>query len=147
MEAELRTAYRRLVDAENAHDLATVRELFLDSPTTLLVAKTRTAEEGDWAGFWGYETVVSHIGDLFSGVFVILPDYARERVALLGSDVAQTYVPLQIAVGYAGQSGTPKPFLMIIDWVRVGHGWKIASDIAIPVPASQPAQAETRRES
>lgn len=140
-EGELREAYLDLIRAENAHDLPKVRGLFARSPDVLLVAKTRTAEEGGWAGFWGTDTAVSHIGDLFGGVFSIAPDLTRERVALVAPGVAETYVPVQIAVGYAGQSGTPKPFLMIIDWVRVGGEWKIMTDIAVPVPQSPPAHA------
>jgi hypothetical protein len=62
------------------------------------------------------------------------PDYSREKVVQLSEDVAQTYVPLEIPVGYAGQSGTPKPFLMIVEWVRVGGEWKMATDIALPIP-------------
>jgi len=139
VEEQLRASYVRLIDAENAHDLPAVKRLFVDSPTALLVARTRTAEEGNWAGFWGTGTAVSHIGDLFGGVFVITPDFSRERATLLASGVGQTYVPVQIAVAYAGQSGTPKPFLMILDWVRVGGEWKIITDIAIPVPASPAA--------
>ena len=39
-----------------------------------------------------------------------------------------------ITVSYAGQDGTPKPFLMIFNWVRVSDEWKIASEIILPVP-------------
>jgi hypothetical protein len=30
-------------------------------------------------------------------------------------------------VSYAGQHGTPKPFLMIINWIRVENDWKVVS--------------------
>ena len=43
-------------------------------------------------------------------------------------------VPVKITVGYAGQQAVPRPFLLVMDWVKVGEGWKMASDIAIPVP-------------
>jgi hypothetical protein len=53
--------------------------------------------------------------------------------------VAETYVPVSISVGYAGQSGTPKPFLMIIEWVRLNSGvWRMATDIALPIPPLPP---------
>jgi hypothetical protein len=139
-DAGLRALYRRLIDAENAHDIAIVRDMVWDSPSALFVAKTKTAAEGNWAGFWGKEVMVEHIQDLFSGTFHIEPAYAREKVVLLTNSVAETYVPVQISVAYAGQSATPKPFLMIIDWVRLNHGkWKMATDIALPIPASPPA--------
>jgi hypothetical protein len=124
MEQELRTLYKRLIDAENAHDIAAVRRLVWKSPTALFVAKTKSAAEANWAGFWGADAVVDHIHDLFQGTFVMNPDYSREKVVLLSPDVAQTYVPLEISVGYAGQSGTPKPFLMIVEWVKDDGEWK-----------------------
>jgi hypothetical protein len=133
-EQELRATYKRLIDAENAHDIEAVKRIIWQSPSALFVAKTKTAAEGNWAGFWGADTVADHINELFQGTFVMTPDYGREKVVQLSQDVAQTYVPLEISVGYAGQSGTPKPFLMIVEWVRVGGEWKMATDIALPIP-------------
>jgi hypothetical protein len=134
-DAELRALYQQLIDAENAHNIAAVRDMVWDSPSALFVAKTKTPAEGNWAGFWGREVVVEHIHGLFAGTFHIEPAYAEERIVLLTNSVAETYVPVQISVAYGGQSGTPQPFLMIIDWVRVGHGtWKMATDIALPIP-------------
>jgi len=133
-EQELRATYKRLIDAENAHDIETVKGFIWKSPSALFVAKTKTPAEGNWAGFWGADTVASHINELFQGTFVMAPDYAREKVVQLSPDVAETYVPLRISVAYAGQSGTPKPFLMIVEWVRVGGEWKMATDIALPIP-------------
>jgi hypothetical protein len=30
----------------------------------------------------------------------------------------------------------PKPFLMIINWIRVENDWKVASEIILPVAAA-----------
>lgn len=134
-ESAIRELYQHLIEAENAHDIDKVRALVWDSSSALFVAKTKTAAEGNWAGFWGKEVVVEHIQDLFAGTFRIDPDYSRERIAFLTSSVAETYVPVSISVAYAGQSGTPKPFLMIIEWVRLKSGaWRMATDIALPIP-------------
>ena len=137
-EQELRSTYKRLIDAENAHDIAAVRKFVWKSPSALFVAKTKTAAEGNWAGFWGTDEVVAHINELYQGTFVMTPDYSREKVVQLGMGVAQTYVPLEISVGYAGQSGTPKPFLMIVEWVKDHGEWKMATDIALPIPPAPP---------
>jgi hypothetical protein len=133
-EQELRTLYKDLIDAENAHDIAAVSRFVWKSPSALFVAKTKTPAEGNWAGFWGSDNVIAHLGELYQGTFRMTPDYAREKVVLLLPDVAETYAPLQISVGYAGQSGTPKPFLMIAEWVRDNGEWKMATDIALPIP-------------
>jgi hypothetical protein len=135
VEAEIRVLYKRLIDDENAHDIAAVRRMVWKSPSALFVAKTKTPAEGNWAGFWGTDTVVDHINDLFqSGTFVMTPDYEREKIVQLSRDVMETYVPITISVAYAGQTGTPKPFLMIVEWVKDHGEWKMATDIALPIP-------------
>ena len=125
---------KELIDAENRHDLAAVRPYVWVSPRTLFVAKTATPAEGNWAGFWGTEVVMQHFGDLYQSTFRIDPDYAAEKVVGLTADVAETYVPVRISVSYAGQAPVPKPFLLILEWVRTRDGWRMATDIALPVP-------------
>ena len=68
------------------------------------------------------------------------PDYSKLKVVGLTRDVAESYVPLTITVSYAGQDGTPKPFLMIINWTKVGQDWKVASEIILPVPLAPTAK-------
>jgi hypothetical protein len=131
---DVQALYRRLIDAEDIKDLATVRDIVWKSPSALFVAKTATAAEGNWAGFWGYEVVVQHIHDISEGPFRIEPDYARVKTVGLTHDVAETYAPVHITVAYAGQTPVPKPFLMIVDWIRTPDGWKMAADIALPIP-------------
>jgi hypothetical protein len=132
--SEVQALYKRLIDAEDVKDLETVRETVWKAPSALFVAKTATAAEGNWAGFWGYEVVVQHLHDVFQGPFRIDPDYARVKTVGLTHDVAETYAPVHITVAYAGQTPVPKPFLMIVDWIRTADGWKMATDIALPIP-------------
>jgi hypothetical protein len=137
---ELRTLYRRLIDAENSHDITAVRRFVWVSPNALFVAKTATAAGGNWAGFWGTEVVLQHLDDLYkAGQFRIDPNYDQEKVVGLTHDVAETYVPVNITVAYAGQTPVPRPFLMILNWIRTTDGWRMATDIALPIPpASHP---------
>jgi len=133
--SEIRALYRELIDAENRHDIAAVRRFVWDSPNALFVAKTATAAEGNWAGFWGKEVVLAHLNELYNaGPFRIDPDYEKEKVVALSADVVQAYVPVNITVAYAGQTPVPKPFLMILEWVRTPDGWRMATDIALPIP-------------
>jgi hypothetical protein len=100
-----------------------------------LVAKSAIQSEGNWAGFWGNEAIDRKLQDIGnSGPVVLEPDYSKLRVVGLTPDVAESYVPMNITVSYAGQDGTARPFLMIINWLRVGGDWKIASEIILPVP-------------
>lgn len=127
--------YEKLIDAENKHDISVVKEMLYASNTTLLVAKTKTKEEGGWGGFWGQENVGQHLEAVVTGgTFRIDPIYERERITFIKPDVAELYAPVNISVSYAGQNPVPKPFLMIIIWVKIIDKWMIQSDIAIPVP-------------
>jgi len=78
--------------------------------------------------------VLQHLQDIYRGPFRIDPDYAGEKVVGLTADVAETYAPVRITVAYAGQTPVPKPFLMILEWVRTPVGWRMATDIALPIP-------------
>ena len=142
---EIKALYRKLIDAENRHDIASVRPLVWVSPNTLFVAKTATPAHGNWAGFWGTEVVLHHLDDLYkAGPFRIDPDYSKEKVVAISPDVAETYAPVNITVAYAGQTPVPKPFLMILEWVRTPDGWRMATDVALPIPPVPAAQAEIR---
>jgi hypothetical protein len=48
--------------------------------------------------------------------------------------------PMNITVSCAGQHGTPRPFLMVINGIKVAKDGKVASEIIVPVlpaPAHQ----------
>jgi hypothetical protein len=132
--AYIGSVYRKLIEAENRHDLESVKPLVWESPSTLFVAKTSTPADGNWAAFWGTDVVLRHFHELYSGTFVMSPDYSKVKTVGLTADVAETYAPLNISVSYAGQAPIPKPFLMVVTWIHVSSGWKMATDIAIPVP-------------
>lgn len=127
--------FGRLMAVANRHDLKTLHDMFWQSPAVLLVAKSAVPSEGNWAGFWGNDAVDRKLHDIAaSGPVELVPDFSRLKVVGLTHDVAESYAPMTITVSYAGQDGTPKPFLMIVEWLRVGLDWKVASEIILPVP-------------
>jgi len=131
----IKSQFGKLMDLANKHDFKALHGMFWQSPSTLLVAKSAIPSEGNWAGFWGNKAVDQKLHDIgSSGPVVLEPDYSRLKVVGLTRDVAESYVPMSITVSYAGQDGTAKPFLMIIEWLRIGEDWKIASEIILPVP-------------
>ena len=131
----IKSKFGRLMELANKHDFKALHEMFWQSPSALLVAKSAIPSEGNWAGFWGNEAIDQKLHDIgTSGPVVLSPDYAKLRVVGLTPDVAESYVPMNITVSYAGQDGTARPFLMIINWLRVGNDWKVASEIILPVP-------------
>ena len=133
----IRSESVRLVELANRHDLKALHEMFWQSPSVLLVAKSAIPTEGNWAGFWGNDAVDQKLHDIAaSGPVVLVPDLSKLKVVGLTDDVAESYAPMNITVSYGGQDGTPKPFLMIINWIKIGTNWKIASEIILPVPPS-----------
>lgn len=135
----LRTAYKALMDAENQHDLSAVEKLVWNSPNTLFVAKAPVG----WKGYWGRDDVMQHFHDLYQTHFRIDPDYPREKIVHLTPDVAETYVPVSITAVYGGYP-KPAPFIMVLLWVKVGDGWKMATDLPIPVPPEAAKAAITK---
>jgi predicted RNA-binding protein len=127
--------FSRLMELANRHDIKAIHEMFWQSPTALLVAKSAIPSEGNWAGYWGNDAIDRKLSDIAaSGGVVLTPDLARLKVAGRTDKWAESYAPVNITVSYAGQDGTPKPFLLIVEWIKVAKQWKIASEIILPVP-------------
>ena len=129
-EQELKRVYKELIDEENRHDLVAVRKLVWDSPSTLFVAKAPVG----WHGYWGTDDVIKHLHDMYQTPFRIDPNYDEEKVVFITADIAETYAPVRITVAYAGQNPVPKPFVMVLLWIKTADGWKMTTDIPIPVP-------------
>jgi hypothetical protein len=138
----IRSRFNELIELANRHDLKALHEMFWQSPSVLLVAKSAIPSEGNWAGFWGNDAVDQKLHDIAtSGPVVLTPDLSKLKVVGLTHEVAESYAPIDITVSYAGQDGTPKPFLMVINWIKVAKDWKIASEIILPVPPPPAAKA------
>ena len=131
----IKSQYSQLMDLANRHDLKALHEMFWQSPSTLLVAKSAIPAEGNWAGFWGNDAIDQKLHDIAgSGPIVLAPVFSKLKVVGLTHELAESYAPMTITVSYAGQDGTPKPFLMIINWIKAGKDWKVASEIILPYP-------------
>src|ERR1700740_3315512 len=91
----IKSKFGRLVELANNHDFKALHGMFWQSPSTLLVAKSATQSEGNWAGFWGNEAVDQKLHDIgSSGPVVLEPDYSKLKVVSLTRDVAESYVPM-----------------------------------------------------
>ena len=135
--------FGRLMELANRHDIKAIHEMFWQSPTALLVAKSAIPSEGNWAGYWGNAAIDQKLSDIAaSGGVVLTPDLSRLKVTGRTDRWAESYAPVNITVSYAGQDGTPKPFLLIVEWIRIAKQWKIASEIILPVPPPPAASAK-----
>jgi hypothetical protein len=135
--------FSRLMELANRHDIKAIHEMFWQSPSALLVAKSAISAEGNWAGYWGNDAIDQKLSDIAaSGGVVLTPDLTRLRVSGRTDKWAESYAPVSITVSYAGQDGTPKPFLVIVEWIKVAKQWKIASEILLPVPPTPASVAK-----
>jgi hypothetical protein len=127
--------FGKLMELANKHDIKAIHEMFWQSPSALLVAKSATPSEGNWAGVWGNDAIDQKLHDIAAaGPAVLQPDFSKLKVVGLTKELAESYAPVTITVSYAGQDGTPKPFLLILNWIKIGKEWKVASEIILPVP-------------
>jgi hypothetical protein len=137
----VKSQFSQLIDLANRQDLKGLHDMFWQSPSTLLVAKEAVPSEGNWAGFWGNNAIDQKLHDIAGARPVVpAPDFSKIKVVGLTRDVAESYAPMNITVSYAGQDGTPKPILMIINWIGVGKIWKVASEIILPLPPTPGAE-------
>jgi ketosteroid isomerase-like protein len=127
---QVKKVYKQLIDAENRHDLPAVRELIWNSPSTLFVAKAPVG----WRGYWGIDDVLQHLHDMYQQPFQIDPVYEEEKTVFITPEIAETYAPVRITAAYGGQNPVPKPFVMVLLWIKTPQGWKMTTDIPIPVP-------------
>jgi len=135
-EQEIKRIYKRLIDAENKHDLPAVRALVWNSPSTLFVAKAPAG----WHGYWGIDDVMQHLHEMYQQPFRIDPIYDEEKAVFITPEIAETYIPVQITVAYGGQNRVPKPFVMVLIWIKTPQGWRMTTDIPIPVPPDPAAR-------
>jgi hypothetical protein len=143
--ASIGAKFHQLIASANQHDLKTLHGMFWQSPSALLVAKSAIPSAGNWAGFWGNDAVDQKLHDIAgSGPVVLAPDFSALKVVGLTPNVAESYAPMNITVSYAGQSGTPQPFLMIINWIKVANDWKVAAEIILPVPPTPVAASNDK---
>jgi hypothetical protein len=68
------------------------------------------------------------------------PIHDEEKVVFITPEIAETYIPVQITVAYGGQDPVPKPFVMVLIWIKTPQGWRMMTDIPIPVPPDPTAR-------
>jgi MFS transporter, YNFM family, putative membrane transport protein len=116
---EVRATYEAFAAAQNAHDLAKVRTLLLDSPKFLWVS--------DGMSIWGRDAVLRRMA-LFQELEVwrVEPDLAKAVPAEAGEGAAFLHLPLALVIGKASAPETLR-FLFSVLCVRTTEGWRIAA--------------------
>ena len=126
-EDDVRAVFDQFVKAQNAHDVAGVRELLLDSPNFLWVTRG--------APVWGREAALKRFQSLYQGTWKLSPDMSNLKTVLVSESTAQIYIPITFNIGPPGQPAPDTPFLMNQTLVKTAAGWRIANILPIPLPA------------
>ena len=87
--------FSRLMELANRHDIKAIHEMFWQSPSALLVAKSAIPSEGNWAGYWGNDAIDQKLRDIAaSGGVVLTPDLSRLKVVGRTDKWAESYAPV-----------------------------------------------------
>ncbi len=118
-ESDVRAAYLRFAEAQNARDLDWVRGEFVDDPEFLWVS--------DGKSFWGRDAVLARMGSFQRAeVWRVEPDIDASTVVELGADAALLHMPLTLVIGQAEKPNRLR-FLVSIVFVRRSEDWRIAA--------------------
>jgi hypothetical protein len=123
---EVRQTFDRFVAAQNAHDLRAVEALLLDSADFLWITRGTP--------IWGREAALTRFKALYEGTWQLAPDASALKVAMLGDNAAQLFVPISFRIGAPGQAPQTTRFLMNQVLVKTPAGWKISAILPIPAP-------------
>jgi ketosteroid isomerase-like protein len=116
---EILATYNRFASAQNARDLAKVREVLLDDPRFLWVS--------DGKSVWGRDALVARMGEFQKlEVWRVEPLLARAEVVEVSRDVAYLHMPLDLFLGTKDAPSRTR-FLVSILCRKTDAGWRIAA--------------------
>ena len=121
--------FKEFIATENRGDSLAVRKMAWRSPDMLFIA-TGKADENGYVG-WGIGDAMQHFEILYRLNINIKPEWDKEKISFLNKDVARIFVPVAISLPVRP---VPNPFYLVTDWIKQGNEWKLATNIAIPVP-------------
>jgi hypothetical protein len=116
---EVRATYARFVTAQNAHDLAAVREVLADTPQFLWVS--------DGQSIWGRDATLARMASFQEAeVWRVEPGLAQSVAVPLSETAGFLHLPLDLVIGAASGPDRLK-FLVSVLCVETSHGWRIAA--------------------
>ena len=123
---EVRAAFERFVQVQNAHDSKALEGLLADSAGFLWITRGTV--------IWGREGALQQFAKLYAGTWRLDPEYGSLRVVSIGDDVAQVHVPVQFTTGVAGQAPQVARLYLNQVLVRSGGAWRVMSIFPVPAP-------------
>jgi hypothetical protein len=121
---DVRTTFQKFVSAQNAHDLASLKPMLLDSPDFLWVA--------GGVAIWGRDAAMREFAALYKGTWKLEPNMAGFKSHNLDDSVVAVFVPITVTVAAAGKKGVKLKLLMSQIYMRVGNEWKLVKILSTP---------------
>jgi len=117
---EALSLYNRFAAAQNAHDLAAVEAVLLDSPQFLWVS--------DGMSIWGRAATLKRMA-LFqtAEIWRVDPDLAAAVAVPVDERTAFLHLPLTLAIGSPAKGIDRVRFLVSVLCVETAEGWRIAA--------------------
>lgn len=129
-EEEVRAAFERFVQVQNAHDGKALEGLLLDSGQFLWITRGTP--------IWGREAALQRFAQNYQGTWKLEPEWAALRVVPIGAEAAQLFVPVQFTTGAAGQPPAVSRLYINQVLLKTASGWRVVSILPIPAPAPAP---------
>ena len=126
-EEEVRAAFDRFVQVQNAHDIKALEALLADSPQFLWITRGTAV--------WGRDAAMQRFAKLYEGTWRLDPDTASVRVVPISDSVAQLHAAVQFTIGTPGQPPQATRFLLNQVLVKSAGAWRVMSIFPIPAPA------------
>jgi hypothetical protein len=126
VEDEVRAAFDRFVQIQNAHDAKALEPLLADSPQFLWITRGTAV--------WGRDAALQRFSKLYEGTWRLDPDSTTVRVVPLSDSVAQLHATVQFTIGAPNQPPQTTRFLLNQVLVKSGSAWRVMSIFPIPVP-------------
>jgi Domain of unknown function (DUF4440) len=111
--------YKRFSSAQNAHDVAAVREMLSDRPDFLWIS--------DGKPFWGRDAMIARMAEFQKAeIWRVEPEYESARVVMTSEAGGYLHIPLVLVLGSNSQPARLK-WLVGVLCVRERGEWKIAA--------------------
>jgi hypothetical protein len=126
-EDEVRAAFARFVEVQNAHDTKALEGLLADSPHFLWITRGTV--------LWGREAAIQRFGKLHEGTWRLEPELANLRVVPISETAAELHVPVTFTTGAPGEAPQRSRLFLNQVLVKSNGVWRVMSIFPIPAPA------------
>ena len=126
-EDEVRSAFGRFVEVQNAHDTKALEGLLADAPQFLWITRG--------TAIWGREAALQRFAKLHEGTWKLEPEDAGLRVVPISDTVAELHVPVNFTIGAPGATPQRTRFFLNQVLVKSNGAWRVVSIFPIPAPS------------